>query len=415
MLTIRIAWVDSLFRGAGPGVSTKIAGALTRVRDARSSHKRRRNHQVAGVEPLEQRLALSGASLHLKAILGTIGGQITDQSTGKGVKHVEVELINANGKIVQRTFTKASGQYQFNIKQSGPYVVREVTPRGMVQLSPGIGEQAPVGAYDPGDGPNSWNYTSTNTNPADGPVGPAAWGSIASAGTEPFESPVNLKGRTVNLGNLLSINFNGVPKAIINNSHQIQVQYPYNPSASNSNSVTIAGTQFDLTQFHYHAPSENVVNGKHAAMEEHFVTTSASGAEAVLAVFLNVGAHNDALDPILNAALEDLTTDNSKTTISSAINFAGLLPTNLKGWYFEGSLTTPPLSQQVYWFVFQTPITLDANQLAEYQTVATDGGFLPNARPVQPQDGRQFNEIDNDVYFQNQSVSNVNFVVAPKA
>ena len=411
MLMTRIAWVDSLFRGAGRGASTKIAGPLSRVRDARSTHKHRRNRQLAGVEPLEQRLALSGASLHHDAILGTIGGQISDQSTGKGVKHDEVELINAKGNIVQKTFTNASGHYHFNIKQSGPYVVREVRPRGMVQLSPSIGEQAPVGSYDPGDGNNSWNYTSTNTNPADGPVGPAAWGSIASAGTEPFESPVNLKGPTVNLGNLLSINFNGVPKDIINNSHQIQVQF--NRSASNA--VTIAGTQFDLTQFHYHDTSENVVNGKHAAMEEHFVSTSASGAEAVVAVFLKVGAHNNALDPIFNAALAHLTKDNSSTTISSSINFAGLLPANLKGWYFEGSLTTPPLSQPVYWFVLKTPITLDAKQLTEYQTVATDGGFLPNARPVQPLDGRQFNEIDNDVTFQNNSVSNVNFVIAPKA
>lgn len=149
-------------------------------------------------------------------------------------------------------------------------------------------------------------------------------------------------------------------------------------------------------------------------MEEHLVNTSASGAKAVIAVLLKVGAHNNALDPILNAALAHLETDNSSTTISSSINFAGLMPTNLKGWYFEGSLTTPLLSQPVYWFVLKTPITLDANQLAEYKTVATDGGFLPNARPVQPQDGRQFYEIDNDVNFQNNSVMNVNFVIAPR-
>lgn len=90
-----------------------------------------------------------------------------------------------------------------------------------LRSTPSIGEQAPVGSYDPGDGNNSWNYTSSSANSAEGPVGSAGWGSIASAGNEPFESPVNLKGPTVNLGDLLSINFNGVPKAIINNSHQI--------------------------------------------------------------------------------------------------------------------------------------------------------------------------------------------------
>ena len=79
----------------------------------------------------------------------------------------------------------------------------------------------------------------------------------------------------------------------------------------------------------------------------------------------------------LNAASAKLTAAGSQTTIKSPIDFSGLLPSNKQGWYFHGSLTTPPLSLLVNWFVFQTPITLDANQLAEYERVASSAGFLP--------------------------------------
>ncbi|MGC1723672.1 MAG: carbonic anhydrase family protein, partial [Isosphaeraceae bacterium] len=99
---------------------------------------------------------------------------------------------------------------------------------------------------------------------------------------------------------------------------------------------------------------------------------------------LKPGAHNDALDPVLNAASAKLTAAGSQTTIKSPIDFSGLLPSDKQGWYFHGSLTTPPLSLLVNWFVFQTPITLDANQLAEYERVASSAGFLPNARPTKP-------------------------------
>ena len=147
----------------------------------------------------------------------------------------------------------------------------------------------------------------------------------------------------------------------------------------------------------------------------HFVFESAAGAETVLAVFLQLGAHNDALQPILDAARASLTTPGSSTTISTPIDFAGLLPPSMQGWFYQGSLTTPALSQPVNWVVFSTPITLDYGQLQQYETVAKAGGFLPNARPVQPLDGRQVNQFDFDVNFQNQLVASLNFTLARKS
>ena len=84
----------------------------------------------------------------------------------------------------------------------------------------------------------------------------------------------------------------------------------------------------------------------------------------------------------------------------------------MQGWFFQGSLTTPPLSQPINFVVFSTPIPLSYSQLTQYEAVAKASGFLPNTRPTQPLDGRQVNEFNYDVNFQNQSVGALNFTLA---
>jgi carbonic anhydrase len=291
-------------------------------------------------------------------------------------------------------------------------VVREVTPGRFTQSSPTFATTPPVGLYASGAGNNSWSYDTGNSNPAFGPVGVYSWDTVAPAGDLPFESPINITAPPINLSPYLSVNLNPtVPKDIINNSHQIQVQF----SGSSSNTFTLGGQTYELAQFHYHDPSENTVDGKGYSMEEHFVATTASGVEMVLAVFLQLGSDNASLQPVLDAATSSLTSPNSTTTISTPIDFSGLLPSSMQGWFYEGSLTTPTLAQPVNWVVLSTPITLDYAQLQQYEAVAKGAGFLPNARPTQPLDGRQVNEFNYDVNFQNTSVGALNFTLDPSA
>ncbi len=358
-------------------------------------------------ETLERR-TVAAASV-TGAVLGQITGRVTDAASGLGIRHIQVELFNSQGKEVRKTFTNADGNYAFPLTQAGPYVVHEVAPRGLRQVTPNFAQSAPIGSYAPGAGNNSWNYVSTNTNPAAGPVGPAFWADIAPAGRDPFESPINLKKNPINLDTVLKVRFNdAVPSAIVDNSHQIQVQY----SKPTAGSITAGGIQYNLAQFHYHSPAETTVDGHTYPLEEHFVTTSAGGGESVVTAYFKVGAHNRALDPILNAASASLTTPNSRTTIAGPIHLAGLLPANPMGWFYRGSLTTPPLSQAVNWFIYKTPITLDSAQLGQYESVASQGGFFPNARPVQPLDGRVLNRVDNDVNFTGTDVGGQDFSLA---
>jgi carbonic anhydrase len=365
---------------------------------------------------LEARLALSTAAGHLHALqalapVGTISGEVVNDATGTGVRGIRVELISSVGRVAATTTTDSFGDYTFGVPNHGAFVVRALIPRGWTQTSPTFASDAPTGSYLPGFGNNSWNYTSTNTDPAQGVVGPAGWGNLTTVDGDPFGSPVNINRPPIDLSKVMTVNyFPAIPRQIINNSHQIQAQF--NPSLGDT--VTIGGQVFALSQFHYHDPAENTVHGRAAVMEEHFVNVSTSGAETVVAVFLKLGAHNYALDPVLNAASSRLRTPNSTTTITTPIDFTGLLPRSTMGWFYQGSLTTPPLSQPVNWFVYSTPITLDSRQLAEHEAVAGGSGFLPNARPVQPLDGRIVNEINYDVNFTGTSLT-LNYGIAPPA
>ena len=356
---------------------------------------RARRPSLDGYEPLEARLVLSSSHVNAAAVIGSITGQVTNATNDLGIKGVEIQLINSQGKVVQTTTTNKVGNYVFHPTTAGPYVVHEVAPKGYVQLTPNTSKSAPVGSYAPGAGNSSWNYTSTNNIPSVGPVGPAYWSDIAPAGNLPFQSPININTKAINLDTVLKVNYpTSTPDDIVNNSHQIQAQYT---GSTHTDSITAGGTTYNLAQFHFHEPAEITIDGKSGTMEEHFVNLSAGGAESVVAVFLKVGNANAALQPLLDTALAHLTTPNSKTTATSPVDFSALLPTDHTGYYYTGSLTTPPLSQPVNWFIFKTPITLSAAQLGEYESIASQGGFLPNARGVQPLDGRVVNQYNYDL------------------
>jgi carbonic anhydrase len=364
-------------------------------------------------ESLESRTVMST----IPGPYGTISGAVINSATEQGVASVQIELFNSANRLVARTRTNAEGFYRFAPKAPDAYVVYEVVPRGFIQQTPAFALTAPVGDFNTATAGTtsasrsaSWSY-GFGITPAAGPVGPYAWDTIAPLADAPFGAPVNIpRGvRPIDLSGVLSIHFDpSVPSAVIDNSHQIQVQYPENNA---KDFITLGGVPFSLAQFHYHDPSETTVAGRRYTMEEHFVTTSATGAETVVAVLLRLGAHNNALQPILDAATASLSKPNTQTTISSPIDFSGLLPKNLSGWFYVGSLSTPPDSEPVNWLVLSTPITLDANQLAQYEAVAASGGFLPNARPVQPLDGRIIDALGDQLVFTGAGIAGVDFGV----
>ncbi|MEJ2118580.1 MAG: carbonic anhydrase family protein, partial [Alphaproteobacteria bacterium] len=100
----------------------------------------------------------------------------------------------------------------------------------------------------------------------EGEGSPEHWGDLSpdfktcSLGTE--QSPIDLTDAVkAQLGEPFKLEYRAVAGKIVNNGHSIQVNVE--PGCS----CTIKGKRFDLLQYHFHHPSEHLVDGRPHAME----------------------------------------------------------------------------------------------------------------------------------------------------
>ena len=218
-----------------------------------------------------------------------------------------------------------------------------------------------------------WSYS--------GKTGPAKWAELEKDFAEcklgQTQSPIDIPDATARKGDFPTLLFNYKPSAVrvVDNGHTIQANY--DPGSS----FAVGDSRYELLQFHFHKPSEEKINGRAHDMVAHMVHKGADGKLAVLAVLLDAG---NKPNPVVKAVMDNVPKEKGKEVASNAkINAADLLP-NDKGYYsFAGSLTTPPCSESVTWYVFKTPTTVSPDTLARF------GKMYPmNARPVQPLNGR---------------------------
>ena len=229
--------------------------------------------------------------------------------------------------------------------------------------------QAPAAAAP---APAHWSY--------EGKEGPLNWSHLdpaykeCSAGHE--QSPIDIRGAHLNKS-LTPIEFHYVSGAmsLVNNGHTVQVT----PAAGSY--IVADGVRYDLVQFHFHHPGEEAVKGKLADMVIHLVHKSAEGKIAVVAVRLNEG-HPNAILADLWAHLPKATGETDKLT--EELSPAGLLPSDRGYWTYMGSLTTPPCTEGVHWFVFEQEVELSRDQLKAFGTI-----FKVNSRLLQPTHGRK--------------------------
>jgi carbonic anhydrase len=62
-------------------------------------------------------------------------------------------------------------------------------------------------------------------------------------------------------------------------------------------------------------------------------------------------------------------------------NPSNLLPKEMDYFHYDGSLTTPPCTEKVKFYILKTQVNIAKEQV-------TDFPFKMNARPVQPANGR---------------------------
>ena len=216
-----------------------------------------------------------------------------------------------------------------------------------------------------------WSY--------DGPDGPQHWGSLDAAFSACSDgrnqSPINLTRMVESELKPIKFAYKAGGTEILNNGHTIQVNY------APGSSITLDGITFELKQFHFHAPSENTIQGHSYPLEGHFVHADANGNLAVVAVMYMVEKPLPELEKAWKYMPDQA---GEKRALPAAVSASALLPAK-RGYYrFTGSLTTPPCSEGVRWLVMNTYKEISAAQVEAFTRVM----HHPNNRPVQPLNAR---------------------------
>lgn len=223
----------------------------------------------------------------------------------------------------------------------------------------------------------SWGY--------EGETGPSAWGGLDPAwslcATGRNQSPVDITHAVEAELAPLELYPEFTVRMLINNGETEQAV------SDQENILNLDGAAFPLVQMHFHAPSENRIEGRQFPLEAHLVHANAAGELAVVAVLFEAGAANQGLIDLGNQA-DGRSVWPERPGMQSKIDVtfptADLLPANRDYYRFNGSLTTPPCTEGVRWLLLKTPATASTAQI---NAVAAAIG-VSNNRPVQPLNAR---------------------------
>lgn len=190
------------------------------------------------------------------------------------------------------------------------------------------------------------------------------------------QSPIDIRNaRTADLP-ALEFSYGRVPPSIVNNGHTVQVNVP--PGQT----LRIGDHSYELVQFHFHTPSEEHVEGKASAMVAHFVHRDAEGKLAVVAALIEPGkSSHSGFETVLSHL--PARPGETITVEGLELDLAALLPQQRRYYDYDGSLTTPPCSEQVHWMVLAQPVQVSREAIRRFRQL-----YSANARPVQPLNGR---------------------------
>jgi len=213
---------------------------------------------------------------------------------------------------------------------------------------------------------HTWDYGKS--------LGPNHWGDLkpefAPCKNGHRQSPIDI--RNAQKADLPPIQFDYKPSPlhIIDNGHTIMINY------APGSFMSVGEKKYALKQFHFHRPSEEKFNGKGYDMVVHLVHADQGGQLAVVAVLLQKGADNQLVHELWKDIPKEKETEESLDTIQ--IDVTALLPSD-RGYYtFPGSLTTPPCSENVMWYVLKHPMSVSTSEIKQFSKL-----YRNDARPTQ--------------------------------
>ncbi|HZC87238.1 MAG TPA: carbonic anhydrase family protein [Steroidobacteraceae bacterium] len=221
-----------------------------------------------------------------------------------------------------------------------------------------------------------WSYS--------GATGPEHWASedtaYATCGSGKHQSPIDIEKTAVASLPPIEFAYRPIPLTVTDTGHSFQVNVP-----PGSGGITVGADHYDLVQFHFHRPSEEEIHGHRESMVVHLVHKNAGGDLAVVAVLVHTGEPNAFLKAVFDHFPPQGT---SETKVSgTTLNLGEFLPQQHGYYTFDGSLTTPPCTEHVRWFVLKSPVQASAAQVQQFAA-----RYPHDARPVQALNDRSVKE-----------------------
>jgi len=212
-----------------------------------------------------------------------------------------------------------------------------------------------------------------------GDKGPGFWGEIcpACAPTSVRQSPIDID-RVVMDAKLdpLHVIATETATAISNPGYTLV------GGTDNRPTLELGHVTYTLVEFHFHALSEHTVQGQYGVMELHVVFADLPMQKlAVIGVIYKVGKPNRFLQKILSAGLPEKSTSAPVTV--EGLNVADAFTDTASYYNYPGSLTTPPCSETVNWFVLKRWAELSGEQFEAFRKVLGN-----DFRPLQTRNGR---------------------------
>lgn len=234
--------------------------------------------------------------------------------------------------------------------------------------------------------PNNENHEQQENEHAhwsyDGETGPEHWVEIEKEANcdGKRQSPINIididaeKDATLKP---IDVNYSADVKIhdVTNNGHSIQYNF------EKGDFIVLNEDKYSLKQIHFHEPSEHTINGVRYPLEMHLVHVNEANKIAVLAVMAEEGRNSEPFTFLENY----LPIHQGETKpIDASFDLNQNLPENKEYYTYSGSLTTPPCTEDVTWFVFANPITVSLEQVKQLQELMP----INNYRDEQPINAR---------------------------
>jgi carbonic anhydrase len=219
-----------------------------------------------------------------------------------------------------------------------------------------------------------WSY--------EGEAGPQNWGKLRAeyglCATGRRQSPIDIRdGIRVDL-EPIKFDYRPTQFIIADTGHTVQV------TVGEGSTISIMGRAYRLTEFHFHRPAEERVNGKAFDMVIHFTHRDDQGRTAMIAVLLEKGPEHPLIQTLWNNMPLEVNQDVAPAEI---LDLNKLLPEDRTYYTYMGSLTTPPCTEDVLWMVFKQPMKVSVDQITIFSRL-----YRNNARPIQPSNNRLVKE-----------------------